>query len=584
LLVAVLVPAALGGAGDTLDQVKVAFSNVAVGDQALHEAVTVRSGSLPTWLEGSLVRHACGVFGNVDTNTTMIDTIDHLFDCITMLQSYHFHDGKATYSNQFLDTNQLQVWKKYNEDMRQSSLWFETVYSNQNITAMEKEEEDMTQLDRPYSTAHVSWWTLGDKAVAFGEYINGASMDVHNNKYIGNFLLKPSLWEGWSAVNVPAHEQTDENGMVWTVVAVVKAGESGNLHQKRVIIKIDPTTMNQTAEGEYSYPDVDFQLCKQGEVYPDPATRFGYMHAIQLTKKYIILPETSYLNDPCSTIHYDNNLGRYDQSYTYEPTVKSNVYLMDRTTKEVTKIPIDPMFATHSMGAFEDDTTGNIYFDMMTYANADIYTKWTYRQHAVSNEDYPNDLTRLVRYTIDRNLHWRGLKSLIKSPDADVGTKAFEFPSMNPAYHGKPYKYIYTIQNPFKRFGALIKLNVETGIVTRKEMPDGYFPTEPIFVAAPDATNEDDGVVVVGGINGKDKVGFILAFNASNMEMIYQADAPKLTLFGLHAHFYPFTKGCSEDDCTPSSSTSLSASLMLSFVGVLGLLRTWVGSFGTIQL
>ena len=239
---------------------------------------------------------------------------------------------------------------------------------------------------------------------------------------------------------------------------------------------------------------------------------------------------------------------------------------MHRTTKKVTHTTIDAMFATHSLGAYQDTTSGHIMFDMMTYANADLYTKWVYRQNAVSNEEYPQDMTRIIRYTIDRDFNFFGVKSLVNPMNT---TQAFEFGTINPSYQGKPYKYVYMIQNPYKRFGAAIKLNVDTGVVIRKEMPDGHFPTEPIFVPAPNATVEDDGVVIMGGVNGRGKVGFIMVFNATNMDLLYKADAPKLTLFGIHSHFYPFTKGCSQDDCTPSSSTSISAGLLLSVLTVM---------------
>jgi carotenoid cleavage dioxygenase-like enzyme len=564
LLIAVCVPTALGGAGDTLEDLKVAFSNVRVSEQALHEDVIAKEGSLPTWIEGSLVRHACGAFGEIDDTTTMLNKIDHLFDCIYTSQSYAFHDGKATYSNQYHDTNQFKVWKKYDEDMSQSSIYYETVYNTQNITAMENELEDMVDPARPYSVSTVSWWTVGDQAIAFGEYINGASIDVHSDRYIEDFNINASLWHGWSALSMPAHEQTDETGMLWTVVALIKPNANNIFNQKRVIVKINPATKVQTIEGEYAYPDADFTKCSPGQLYPDSSARFKYLHAIQLTKDYIIIPETSYLQNPCALAMPNMTLGTYARSYTWETTVKSEVYLMHRTTKKITHTTIDAMFATHSLGAYQDNTSGHIMFDMMTYANADLYTKWVYRQNAVSNEDYPQDTTRIVRYTIDSNSNLVGVKSLVNPMNT---TQAFEFGTINPSYHGKPYKYVYMIQNPYKRFGAAIKLNVDTGVVIRIEMPDGHFPTEPIFVPAPNATAEDDGVVIMGGINGRDKVGFVMVFNATNMDLLYHADAPKLTLFGIHSKFYPFTKGCSQVDCTPSAqslSTRISAAQILS--------------------
>ena len=165
LLLSLAVPTALAGPGDTVEDVRVAFSNVPVSEQALHEPVTVESGSLPTWISGSLVRHACGAFGETGSISTDINKIDHLFDCIYTAQSYHFHQGKATFSNQFWDTNQLQVWKKYNENMNKSSVWFGTTYAEFNITAREAEKDDMNDPERPSHLPTVAWWKLGMVAI-----------------------------------------------------------------------------------------------------------------------------------------------------------------------------------------------------------------------------------------------------------------------------------------------------------------------------------------------------------------------------------------------------------------------------------
>ena len=83
---------ALCGPNDTLDQLVAAVSNVRVEDQALHEPVTREKGELPPWLSGTLVRHACGVFGEMENpSSEFVNRVTHLFDCIEMGQSFHFH-------------------------------------------------------------------------------------------------------------------------------------------------------------------------------------------------------------------------------------------------------------------------------------------------------------------------------------------------------------------------------------------------------------------------------------------------------------------------------------------------------------
>ena len=57
----------LGGPQDTVEQLKVAVSNVPYRDQVTGGQVTTVQGSVPPWLSGSLARHACGAFGETGT-------------------------------------------------------------------------------------------------------------------------------------------------------------------------------------------------------------------------------------------------------------------------------------------------------------------------------------------------------------------------------------------------------------------------------------------------------------------------------------------------------------------------------------
>ena len=98
-----------------------------------------------------------------------------------------------------------------------------------------------------------------------------------------------------------------------------------------------------------------------------------------------------------------------------------------------------------------------------------------------------------------------------------------------------------------------MQVNVDTGETIQKKLPNGLFPTEPIFVARPGAVDEDDGVVVMSGIDGGKEKGYVIVYNAKNMDVLFHATAPRKTLFGVHSKFYSFTDGCSQPDgdCTP---------------------------------
>jgi carotenoid cleavage dioxygenase-like enzyme len=206
------------------------------------------------------------------------------------------------------------------------------------------------------------------------------------------------------------------------------------------------------------------------------------------------------------------------------------------------------------LGAYEENSTGLLHVDLLKYKDASAYTVHTFVENAIDGQEYPDDLVQVTRYSINMTT-WE-LKEEIDLVKDKTIKNTFEFPNINQAYQGKPYKYAYMMKNIFKTNGSVVKLNVDAGSLIEDIMPTGMFPTEPYFIPTPNSKNEDDGVVLVSGIDGERKRGFIRVYNATNMDLIAHGTAPKLTLFGVHSRFYPFDIGCEEEDCTPKEDDS----------------------------
>ena len=117
------------------------YSQLKCTCQVLGAPVETVAGSVPSWLSGTLVRHACGVLGETQHSTApeFLNRVGHLFDCIEMGQAYHFHQGEVTFSSQFYDTTMVEVWLKYDQNMNQSSVFWGTIYGERNRTAMDRE-------------------------------------------------------------------------------------------------------------------------------------------------------------------------------------------------------------------------------------------------------------------------------------------------------------------------------------------------------------------------------------------------------------------------------------------------------------
>ena len=522
--------------------------------------------SLRTFL---LVRHACGAYGETGTQSEMLNRVTHLFDCIEMGQSYTFSNGQVTFSNKFYNTSAVDVWKSYGANMNISSIWWGTTYAAENQSAIEHESAAMHNPDKPTDIPAVAWWKIGKQAASASEYPGSVNLiDVHNNKYLGSFKYNDSLFEGWNAFHSPSHEQYDKDGNIWTVVALQrsKPGRSNIVELKRVVAYLKPDG-ERVPVAEYHYSDVNLTKCSDtgGIRYPDSTGRMKNVHSVQITKDYFVIPETSYLQDPCHWVYNNPDIPGWLDEYSYEEGVDARIVIVHMADKKIAgKIPVPPMFITHMLGAYQDDENSLLHFDVLHYTDSTTYTKYSFIDEILKDEPFPVNYTTVLRYTIN-TADW----SLVERKDlitSDI-ERAFEFSTINTAFQGRPYKYAYMAKNPFKRYGSVAKLNVDTGETLEGQLPDGVFPTEPIFVAAPGATQEDDGVVLMSGLDGRRGKGCIMVFNATNMEVVLHATAPKLTLFGIHSKFYSFDEGCGVEDCTPLAESG-SRSTMNSFLSL----------------
>ncbi|MGB3768756.1 MAG: carotenoid oxygenase family protein, partial [Phormidesmis sp.] len=123
--------------------------------------------------------------------------------------------------------------------------------------------------------------------------------------------------------------------------------------------------------------------------------------------------------------------------------------------------------------------------------------------------------------------------------------RACEFPTMNPQNVGRDYRYLYlgaahgsTGNAPLQ---ALLKRDMETGESQLWSAAPRGFSGEPLFVARPDAEQEDDGWLLLWLYNAECDRTELAIFNAQD---ITSGPIAKLNLkhrvpYGLHGSFTP---------------------------------------------
>jgi carotenoid cleavage dioxygenase-like enzyme len=66
---------------------------------------------------------------------------------------------------------------------------------------------------------------------------------------------------------------------------------------------------------------------------------------------------------------------------------------------------------------------------------------------------------------------------------------------------------------------------------------DGCYPGEPVFVATPDARNEDDGVLLSVVLDGRSGTSYLLVLDAASLRELARTRVPHHIPFGFHGQF-----------------------------------------------
>ena len=271
---------ALAGKGDTIEQLKVSYGNIDLTHSYNNANVKTIDGEVPEGLNGTLIRHGCGVFGNTfGEETEGLDRVNHLFDCMELAQSFHFYEGQAFFTSHYYDTNRNDYFLNvHDQDMTKSSVFYGTVYANSSGDARDdfskwrSDNKNTTKL-KNNEVPHVSWWLIGNDVVANGEDQGGAKIDPHNIINFKDYTLGGSWPENDRLEFNPAHEVYDEKlGLINTVGSYKFNDDKTEQITKRIVY-----TIKQMEDGsnqrdyiaEIDYPKADLSGCSAGQL-PDP--------------------------------------------------------------------------------------------------------------------------------------------------------------------------------------------------------------------------------------------------------------------------------------------------------------------------
>jgi carotenoid cleavage dioxygenase-like enzyme len=201
---------------------------------------------------------------------------------------------------------------------------------------------------------------------------------------------------------------------------------------------------------------------------------------------------------------------------------------MDRASGAVTEHEAEAMFVFHTVNAFErsDETV----LDALAYPNAAIMEDLRVARMA---KQLPELRPRVVRITMRH-----GRSRAVVETLGDVG---FEFPSINyQRSAGSDYRYAWGASDGPRAGGGYVSsiVKVDLGSGRSRAFSDGErIYGEPVFVARPGGTAEDDGAVLAVGCSQQTLGSSLAILDARTMDLLATAGVPAAIPLGFHGSF-----------------------------------------------
>jgi beta,beta-carotene 9',10'-dioxygenase len=269
-----------------------------------------------------------------------------------------------------------------------------------------------------------------------------------------------------------------------------------------------------------------FYLLPPGENKPRviaqlPVKEPAYMHSFGLTERWLVLAEFPFVVNPLSI----PLSGRpYIENYRWKPELGTRITLVDRSTGEASgPFETDAFFCFHHANAYEQN--GSVVVDACTYSDAQIVEDLYLNR---LREGKPADRAELRRFRID-----------VASGEVshEQIAEGLELPRVNYGHHNeRPYRYVWGVDAKSGWLDRIVKADVENGSTT-EWAEDGCSPGEPVFVAAPDATAEDEGVLLSVVFDSGSGRSFLVVLDAADLSELARAEAPHGIPYGFHGQF-----------------------------------------------
>uniref|UniRef100_A0A667Y4V4 Beta-carotene oxygenase 2b n=1 Tax=Myripristis murdjan TaxID=586833 RepID=A0A667Y4V4_9TELE len=510
--------------------------NIVTSVEETPQAISTKvTGQIPEWINGSFLRNGPGKFeiGN--------DKFNHWFDGMALLHQFKISKGQVTYKSRFLCSDCYLYNKENNRIM----------VSEYGTVAMPDPcknffQRFLSRFEIPHN-ASVSLVTYKGDYYACTESNFMYRVDPETLE-----TMKKVDWSKFVAVNgSTAHPHTDPDGTTYNM------GNSYTIKGAFYnIIKVPPTKKKPTETLEGATV-----LCTIPSI---ERTRPSYYHSFAMTENYLVFIEIPIKLDLLKIVTGRLRGTSISDGVYWDSNLDTIFYVIHKQTGKVsaTKYRAKPMTTFHQINAYEE---GNfLIMDLCASDNGETINNYMIQNLRKSGEalnEVYNKMCKMFprRFVLplnvnddtpcDQNLNTRPNSTatavkIVHCTHEDLHGEdlykygGLEFPQINYAkYNTRPYRYFYGCGFRHLVGDTLIKMDLEGKHMMVWEEP-GFYPSEPVFIPSPDATEEDDGVLMSVVITpDKDKSAFLLVLDAKSFQELGRAEVPVNIPYGFHGTF-----------------------------------------------
>lgn len=437
------------------------------------------TGQLPAWLTGSLLRTGPAQWEVGE------QAMNHWFDGFAMLHRFGIAEGRVSYANRFLETKAYRAARESGE-----------------ITYSEFASDPCRSLfSRVFSlfnpkisdNANVNLTKLGERFVSMTETPIPVEFDAETLETAG------------VAYDVP--------GLLTTAHPHLERADGGMLNYAAKL----------GARNSYRFFHVAPDAVKPDVRAVIPVGEPAYMHSFGLTERHFVLAEFPYVVNP---IKIPLSGRPYIENYEWKPELGTRFTLVDRDSGvAIGPFATDAWFGFHHVNSYEED--GVVVADICVFEDATIVQD-LYLERLRSGK--PLSQPQLRRFRIDP-----ASGTVTSERLTELG---FELPRINYGRcNERPHRYVWGVANGETGWiDAIVRADLADGSTTTWGRP-GHYPGEPVFVARPDADDEDDGVLLSVVLDAAKETSYLLVLDAHDLTELATAEAPHHIPFGFHGQF-----------------------------------------------